>query len=119
MLVRVRGQAASAAEVEWVSEYPTAPLTDYYTFGDMPETSEIGTVSLFSLASQDIDSIWSASRASNDTIIYANLGSLDTMGHWSREVDTSTSIRLTLVNSNLSSSWVRLNETDIAPRRQL
>lgn len=119
MLVRIRAQATSSEEITWVSEYPTMPLKDYASFGGLPPASDIGTYSIFELSSLDIDQIWSASRANATTTVYPQLGD-ELLGiHWSREVDTETDVVLSLSNNNLSSSWARLNDTDIAPRRQL
>jgi hypothetical protein len=119
MLVLVRAQATSSVEVTWVSEYPTRPLTDYFTFGSLPDVSNIGTVSLFPLSAEDMDEMWSATRANAVTTIYPLLGA-DLIGRqWSRKVDNETDVLLTLTGDNLSPSWARISDTDIAPRRQL
>ena len=119
MLVLIRAQTTSSEELTWITEYPTMPLKDYASFGGLPPASDVGDVSIFHLSASDMDQIWSASRASGTTTVYPNLGDALTGIHWSREVDSEVDIVLTLDNNNLSTSWARVNDTDLAPRRQV
>ena len=119
MLVRITAQATSFSELTWISEYPTLPLTDYASFGNLPPASDIGSFSIFELSSSEIDQIWDANRAYGTTTVYPSLGDALVGTHWSREVDSVVNIVLTLDNNNLSTSWARVNETDLAPRRQV
>jgi hypothetical protein len=119
MLVYVTAHATEYPQVNWVSEYPLNPYTDYSSYGTLPHVSLLGSYSLVKLPDESIDQIWNAVRTGATTSLYPNLG-VDLEGtHWSREVDSETDFVLTLSNDNISSSWVRVSETDIAPRRQL
>lgn len=119
MFVLARGQVSGSSEVTWVSEYPTAPLTDYYAFNTLPDVENIGTVSLFTLDATHIDAVWDAGRAYSVTTVSPSVGPSLLSGHWHREVDSITTITLTLNNENLSTSWVRVSDTAVAPRRQI
>jgi hypothetical protein len=119
MLVYVTAHATDHPQVSWVSEYPHNPYTDYSSYGTLPHVSLLGSYSLSVLSDTSLDKIWSATRTLGTTTLYPQIGD-DLLGiHWSREVDTETDVVLSLSNDNLSSSWTRLNDTDIAPRRQL
>ena len=119
MLVYVTAHATGYPQVNWVSEYPLNPYTDYSSYGDLPHVSLLGSYSLVQLPSTSIDKIWNATRTGVTTTLYPDLGADLAGTHWSREVDTETDVVLSLSNDNISSSWVRVSETDIAPRRQL
>ena len=119
MLVYVTANATNHPQVNWVSEYPHAPFTDYSSYGTLPHVSLLGSFSLVRLSDSLLDGIWEAGRGDQITTVYPKLG-LDQQGtHWAREVDSETDVVLTLSNDNISSSWARVNDTDIAPRRQL
>ena len=119
MLMYVTANAANYPQVNWVSEYPLSPYTDYSSHGSLPDVSLLGSFSLISLPSSLIDQVWSAARTQNVTELYPKTGGAADDVHWSREVDSVTSIVLTLSDENLSTSWVRVNDTDVAPRRQI
>jgi|13_taG_2_1085334.scaffolds.fasta_scaffold00077_2 hypothetical protein len=120
MLVYVTAHATNYPQVSWVSEYPHNPYTDYATYGTLPHASLLGAYSIVRLPQDSIDQIWAANRTSSGiTSVYLNLGADLVAVQWSREVDNQTNVVLTLSNDNTSSSWARINETDIAPRRQL
>ena len=120
MLVYVTAHATNYPQVNWVSEYPHNPYTDYAAYGTLPHVSLLGSYSIVRLPQSSIDQIWSANRTSSGvTSVYPNLGADLVEVHWSREVDSETDVVLTLSNDNISSSWVRVSETDIAPRGQL
>jgi len=119
MLVYVTANATNHPQVNWVSEYPHAPFTDYSSYGTLPHTSLLGSFSLVRLSDNLLDGIWEAGRRDRTTTVYPKLGLDQQVTHWSREVDSVTSIILTLGDENLSTSWVRVNDTDIAPRRQI
>jgi hypothetical protein len=114
-------QSTQGSLVSWVTEYPLTPFLDYATFGTFPPTEDLGAFSLVALGPQDADSIWNGSRVSalNVTTLYPDLGGTQAGTHWRRDVDTEIDVTLTLSGTNLSTSWVRLSATDIAPRRQL
>ena len=119
MLVLARAQATSYPEVTWVSEYPATPLTDYGVFGSLPTADLLGTISLTSLTESDMDALWSNSREYSVTTVFPKEGQASQSEHWSAEVDSDTNIVLTLSNNNLSTSWARVNGTDITPRREV
>ena len=119
MLVYVTANVTNYAQINWISEYPHSPHKDYSSFGSLPDASLIGSYSLIEVTSSLIDKIWSAGRVNNTTTLYPNLGSSLVGTHWSREVDSEVDVVLSLNDDNLSTSWARINDTDIAPRRQL
>lgn len=120
MLVYVTAHATNYPQISWVSEYPHNPYTDYAAYGTLPHVSLLGSYSVVRLPQSSVDPIWSANRTSSGiTSVYPN-SDPDLKGtQWSREVDNETHVVLTLSSDNTSSSWARINETDIAPRRQL
>ena len=120
MLVYVTAHATDYSQVSWISEYPHNPYTDYAAYGTLPHVSLLGSYSIIRLPQNLLDQIWTADRTSGGvTTIYPNLGA-DLLGvQWAREVDSETDVVLKLSNDNISSSWVRVSETDIAPRRQV
>ena len=120
MLVFVTAHATNYPQVNWVSEYPHDPYIDYSSYGTLPHVSLIGSYSIVTLDESLLDKMWTASRTSSGiTSLYPALGTSLAGTQWSREVDNETNVVLTLSNDNTSSSWARINETDIAPRRQL
>lgn len=120
MLVYVTAHATNYPQVSWVSEYPHSPYTDYASYGTLPHVSLLGSYSIIRLPQSSIDQIWTATRTSSGiTGVYPNSDPELGGTQWSQEVDNETNVVLTLSSDNTSSSWARINETDIAPRRQL
>ncbi len=119
MLVYVTANASDYSPVSWISEHPLSPFTDYSSHGTLPHVSLLGSFSLQNLDASLFDEVWTSSRIGNVTTLYPEEGSGTDDSQWSREVDSVTSIILTLSDENLSTSWVRVNDTDVAPRRQI
>ena len=110
--------AANSGQISWVTRNPTNPYVDYYKLGDKPERNELGDFSLMVLPSQNYDIIWANQSTASKVTIYPTVGSALVEHHWSRSVDNVTNVVLTLNGNNLSTSWVKLSDDKIAPRRQ-
>ena len=112
----VTASASGHAPVSWVSSNPLNPYLDYISFGSLPDVSLLGSYSIVPLSIEDI---WAVSLSGGTLSLSPRVGAPLFVAPWRRSVDVSTDIILSLNETNLSPSWVRLNDTDIAPRSKI
>lgn len=113
MLIYVTASASGHPPVSWVSSNPLNPYLDYRSFGSLPGVASLGSYSIVPLTLEDV---WSMSLFKGTLSITPRIGVPLFVAPWRRSVDASTDIIVSLNETNISPSWVRLNDTDIAPR---
>lgn len=118
MLYLAQATSNSSGQVTWITRTPSNPYVDYYKLGNGPERNELGAFTLTVLPTQDYDTIWLNQSTAPVVTIYPTAGVAATEHHWTRAVDSETDVALTLNSNNLSTSWVKLSDDRIAPRRQ-
>ena len=118
MLYLAQATSNDSGQISWVTKNPVNPYADYYKLGDGPERNELGEVALIILPSENFDTVWANETSVSTVTIYATKGSALTEHHWARSVDNETNVALTLNGNNLSTSWVKISDDKIAPRRQ-
>ena len=118
MLYLAQATSNNSGQITWVTRNPTNPYVDYYKLGDGPERNELGDFSLTILPAQNFDTMWANQSTASTVTIHPTTGSALTEHHWARSVDNEINVALTLNGNNLSTSWVKLSDDNIAPRRQ-
>jgi hypothetical protein len=117
MLYRVTAISTDGSLVTWVTSYPRNPWRDYYPLGAQPTKDNLGSYELTPIPAGSEDGVWEYTP-SDPSSVYPVSGAPKSDQFWKRTVDTTTDVILRLSNENTSTTWVRLNETDITPRRR-
>lgn len=118
MLYLAQATSNNSGQVTWITRTPSNPYVDYYKLGNGPERNELGSFTLTTLPSESYDNIWANQSTAPVVTLYPTSGDALVEHHWARAVDSEINIALTSNSNNLSTSWVKLSDDRIAPRRQ-
>lgn len=108
--------STGGSQVTWVTAFPQNPYTDYYAIGANPPRDELGTYEIYPLVEDAAAEIWRPSDISGSPAIYPTSGPETHEAFWERRVDSTSNVALKLSHTNMSTTWVRVNDTDIMPR---
>lgn len=115
---KVVATSTGGSQVSWITSTPNNPYKDYYAIGTHPPRDELGTYEIYPLTADDASDIWSSVQVDGKTHLSPVSGGAKTEEFWSRHVDSTADVVLKLSQTNMSTSWVRINDTDIMPRSQ-